>query len=176
MPDGLDRPDPDRVTTPGESRPDRATTPDDPHPDRVTTPDDLHPNQVATREDPDPDQVATREDLARELTLLRNTARKTIRELGKAVDVPYGTLGGWFRGANVPLASQAAVRLDWTPDALVVTVTDDGTSRRAADGRGNGLAGMRERVAAVGGTLVAGPGEEGGFAVVARLPYQKESL
>ncbi|MFD1934920.1 hypothetical protein ACFSKW_25950 [Nonomuraea mangrovi] len=55
---------------------------------------------------PDPDRVATREDLARELTLLRNTARKTIRELGKAVDMPYGTLGGWFRGANVPLASQ----------------------------------------------------------------------
>ncbi|MFI6390211.1 hypothetical protein [Nonomuraea sp. NPDC050540] len=108
MPDGLDRPDPDRVTTPGESRPDRAaTTPDDPRPDRVTNPDGPHSGRATTREDPDPDQVATREDLARELTLLRNTARKTIRELGKAVDVPYGTLGGWFRGANVPLASQA---------------------------------------------------------------------
>ncbi|MFI6297209.1 hypothetical protein ACIBEJ_36850 [Nonomuraea sp. NPDC050790] len=56
---------------------------------------------------PDPDRVTTREDLARELTLLRNTARRTIREIGKAVDMPYGTLGGWFRGANVPLASQA---------------------------------------------------------------------
>ncbi|MFI7135179.1 hypothetical protein ACIBQ1_56660 [Nonomuraea sp. NPDC050153] len=57
---------------------------------------------------PDPDRVVTREDLARELTLLRNEARRTIRELGKAVDMPYGTLGGWFRGANVPLASQTA--------------------------------------------------------------------
>lgn len=57
---------------------------------------------------PDPDRVVTRGDLARELTLLRNQARKTIRELGKAVDMPYGTLGGWFRGANVPLASQTA--------------------------------------------------------------------
>ncbi|GIH23434.1 hypothetical protein Aph01nite_17440 [Acrocarpospora phusangensis] len=59
------------------------------------------------RQHPDPDRVVTREDLARELTLLRNSARKTIRELGKAVGVPYGTLGGWFRGANLPLASQA---------------------------------------------------------------------
>ncbi|MBA2890074.1 hypothetical protein [Nonomuraea soli] len=54
----------------------------------------------------DPDRVATREDLGRELTLLRTTARKTIRELGAAAAMPYGTLGGWFRGANVPLASQ----------------------------------------------------------------------
>ncbi|WP_155357096.1 hypothetical protein [Acrocarpospora macrocephala] len=60
------------------------------------------------RQRPDPDRVVTREDLARELTLLRNSARKTIRELGKAVGVPYGTLGGWFRGANLPLASQAS--------------------------------------------------------------------
>ncbi|GAB3657228.1 hypothetical protein GCM10027589_17170 [Actinocorallia lasiicapitis] len=55
---------------------------------------------------PDPERVATREDLARELTLLRNAAGKTIRELGTVLGIPYGTLGGWFRGANMPLASQ----------------------------------------------------------------------
>ncbi|MDP9869493.1 MULTISPECIES: sensor histidine kinase [Streptosporangium] len=73
-------------------------------------------------------------------------------------------------------AATAAVHVDWTPDALVVTVTDDGASCGTADGQGNGLAGMRERMSAVGGTLEAGPREEGGFAVVARLPYRKESM
>lgn len=72
-------------------------------------------------------------------------------------------------------AATAAVCLDWTPDALVVTVTDDGAGWRTTDGRGNGLAGMRERLSAVGGTLEAGPREEGGFAVVARLPYGEVS-
>ncbi|WP_214327014.1 nSTAND1 domain-containing NTPase [Nonomuraea sediminis] len=59
-------------------------------------------------EDADPDRVVTREHLARELTLLRHQAGKTIRDLGKAVGVPFGTLGGWFRGANLPLAAQTA--------------------------------------------------------------------
>lgn len=35
---------------------------------------------------------------------------------------------------------------------------------------GNGIAGMRERAAALGGELHAAPGEEGGFRVRARLP------
>ncbi|RBQ17777.1 sensor histidine kinase [Spongiactinospora rosea] len=74
-------------------------------------------------------------------------------------------------------AATADVRLDWTPDALVLTVTDDGTGRGTTDGRGNGLAGMRERLSAVGGTLEVGPREVGaGFAVVARLPYLKEGM
>jgi signal transduction histidine kinase len=39
---------------------------------------------------------------------------------------------------------------------------------------GFGLAGMRERVAAVGGDLVAGPDEHGGYDVTARIPLQDQ--
>jgi len=39
---------------------------------------------------------------------------------------------------------------------------------------GHGLIGMRERVAAFGGDLEAGPGPDGGFRVAARLPLAVE--
>lgn len=54
---------------------------------------------------------------------------------------------------------------------LVVTVGDDGpaASWTPRPGAGHGLAGLRERVTALGGTLAAGP-DGAGFAVVARLP------
>lgn len=54
---------------------------------------------------------------------------------------------------------------------MTVTVDDDGPSTHAeAGGSGNGLAGMRERAAALGGTIESGPRADGGFRVVARLP------
>jgi signal transduction histidine kinase len=71
-------------------------------------------------------------------------------------------------------ACRAEVALDYGPDALVVTVSDDGRGGTGASGpdrpAGHGLAGMRERVTILGGSLDAGPRAEGGFAVRARLP------
>ena len=65
--------------------------------------------------------------------------------------------------------AHAAVRLRYGDDALEVEVCDDGRGG-SANGHGNGLAGMAERAAALGGTLDAGPRPGGGFRVCARLP------
>ncbi len=68
----------------------------------------------------------------------------------------------------------ARVQLTYTDSELTLTVDDDGPATRAdAGGSGNGLAGMRERATALGGTIEAGPRDgraDGGFRVVARLP------
>jgi signal transduction histidine kinase len=70
----------------------------------------------------------------------------------------------------------ATVALSWGDGWLGVDVTDTGRGASAngdaADGGGHGLLGMRERAAAVGGTLEAGPRSGGGFSVRARLPTQ----
>jgi signal transduction histidine kinase len=67
----------------------------------------------------------------------------------------------------------ATVRVGYQPEAVVLEIADTGTGRAAGVARpgGHGIAGMRERAAAVGGTLQAGPTAEGRFLVRARLPY-----
>ncbi|MUN41150.1 sensor histidine kinase [Actinomadura litoris] len=72
-------------------------------------------------------------------------------------------------------AREAEVRLRWTEHELEITVTDDGQGDAGADPGwrrgGSGLIGIRERVAACGGTVEAGPLPGGGFRVSARLPH-----
>jgi signal transduction histidine kinase len=70
----------------------------------------------------------------------------------------------------------ASVRLHYAPGALTVQVDDDGQgsgTRPAAPGLG--LIGMRERVAALGGRLSAGPQDGRGFQVLAELPARTPS-
>jgi signal transduction histidine kinase len=72
-----------------------------------------------------------------------------------------------------PAAAQVA--LGFGPDGLEIEVTDTGHGSRpgAAGGTaGHGLAGMRERAAAAGGTVRTGPRPGGGYQVTARLPVQ----
>jgi signal transduction histidine kinase len=72
-------------------------------------------------------------------------------------------------------AGEATVSIHYEPDAVVVEVDDDGrgsTNGAATAADGHGLAGMRERAAALGGRLEAGPVPHrgGGFRVRAWLP------
>jgi len=68
----------------------------------------------------------------------------------------------------------AMVHVRYGDDQLVVAVDDDGPAAGApaasAHGTGSGLVGMRERAAALGGEVVAGPRAGGGFHVAATLP------
>ncbi|MFF2503385.1 sensor histidine kinase [Streptomyces sp. NPDC058067] len=65
----------------------------------------------------------------------------------------------------------ARVEVRYSPAVLSLRIDDDGpATHEAAGGSGNGLAGMRERAAALGGTIEAGPRPDGGFRVRAELP------
>ncbi|MFJ9713188.1 sensor histidine kinase [Streptomyces sp. NPDC101234] len=65
----------------------------------------------------------------------------------------------------------ARVLLEPGGGELRLRIDDDGPATgEDAGGSGNGLAGMRERAAALGGTIEAGPRADGGFRVLAVLP------
>jgi signal transduction histidine kinase len=67
-------------------------------------------------------------------------------------------------------ATGAVVLLHYFDEGIDVEVTDDGHGAPAADaGTGHGLTGMRERAAAYGGSVEAGPRADGGWRVHARL-------
>jgi signal transduction histidine kinase len=70
--------------------------------------------------------------------------------------------------------TQCRVRIVAEQGALTIDVADDGPGsahRPTVPGGGLGLVGMRERAAAHGGTITAGPQAGGGFQVSATLPY-----
>jgi signal transduction histidine kinase len=77
---------------------------------------------------------------------------------------------------HAPGASSVTVTVGDDRCGVTVEVTDDAPRRalsglpRLAPGGGHGLVGLRERAEALGGTLHAGPGPDGGWAVAAELP------
>lgn len=74
---------------------------------------------------------------------------------------------------------EPAVRVELYEErgALHVSVTDDGPCPAAdPQSSGYGLVGMRERARSVGGTLDAGPRDEGGFEVSAVLPVAADPV
>jgi signal transduction histidine kinase len=87
--------------------------------------------------------------------------------------------------------SHVRLHLDYQPDALALEICNDAALRAVpvvvasgergdgglgvgglAGGGGHGLVGMRERVTMLGGSLEAGPTENGGFRVTAVLPLR----
>jgi signal transduction histidine kinase len=70
----------------------------------------------------------------------------------------------------------ATVALHYTPYTFSIQVDDDGKAAvTGTPGSGPGLIGMRERVSALGGRLLAGPQDSGGFQVRAELPARTPS-
>lgn len=72
----------------------------------------------------------------------------------------------------------ARVRIGYAPGRLDLRIDDEGPATGSdAGGSGNGLVGMRERAATLGGTIDAGPRPGGGFRVRAELPVRpKETM
>lgn len=144
--------------------------------------DDLH-HLLDTLRTPDADtpddstlSLATIDDLvahARE-----NGLPTTLTVVGEPVEVPALVQVNLYRIAQEALTNArrhggpeatADVRLRYATDAVELEVTNTGLNR--AGGRpGLGLVGMRERAAASGGTVEAGPRPRGGFLVRARVP------
>ncbi|CAN5908763.1 sensor histidine kinase [soil metagenome] len=76
-------------------------------------------------------------------------------------------------------ASTVTIGIDHGTDVLTVEVVDDGAGDTREPGRGvpttvegNGIRGMHERAAALGGIVETGPASQGGFRVTARLPLE----
>ncbi|MEU0945745.1 sensor histidine kinase [Streptomyces canus] len=121
-------------------------------------------------------------DLAGLPDLVRQVAASTALRVelsvrGRSRPLPPDTEVAAYRAVQEALtntvkhayASCAQVELDWAEDELTLTVTDDGRGPARTTG-GHGLIGLRERAAACGGSAEAGPGPQGGFRVVVRLP------
>ncbi|MED7924313.1 histidine kinase [Nonomuraea sp. LP-02] len=132
----------------------------------------------------DPGDTVPQADLASLDTLIADARAAglevTLDEHGDRAAVPAITAIAVHRVVQESLANtlkhagagKAEVTIGYRPRSITVKVTDDG--RSIPDGadvaEGHGLAGMRERVSALGGALTAGPVAGGGFAVRADIP------
>ncbi|MGW0248499.1 sensor histidine kinase [Nocardia goodfellowii] len=67
-------------------------------------------------------------------------------------------------------ATRASVAVTTENGVVSVRVSDNGTRRRDSSATGQGIAGMRERVRLLGGTLTASRRDQTGFVVDARIP------
>jgi signal transduction histidine kinase len=96
-----------------------------------------------------------------------------IRTLAPAVDlaafrIVQEALTNVMRHAK---SNPVSVDLRYGDDEVVICVDDAGHPVGPDSGHGRGISGMRERAVALGGSLTAGPRADGGFRVLARLPY-----
>lgn len=116
-----------------------------------------------------------------ELVQQAASAGLTVELDGTPPRLPPGTDLAAFRVVQEALTNvvrhsgsrHARVHVEHDPRELRLRIDDDGPPTGAdAGGSGNGLAGMRERAAALGGTIEAGPRPDGGYRVLAVLPLK----
>jgi two-component system sensor histidine kinase DesK len=69
-------------------------------------------------------------------------------------------------------ADRCEIAVERDGDEVVVRMADDGVARGASGGDGSGVAGLRERFAAVGGRVEAAPRAAGGFVLTGRAPHR----
>jgi two-component system sensor histidine kinase DesK len=67
-------------------------------------------------------------------------------------------------------AANCRIQLSIMDKAAELRIVDDGTGPITPDGHGNGLAGLAERVQALGGSMSSGAGPDGGFMVHVQVP------
>ncbi len=67
-------------------------------------------------------------------------------------------------------ASRVEVTVDYRPDAIALTISDNGNGATSTPSTGHGLIGMRERVTLLGGEFSARPLPGYGFQVSAHIP------
>lgn len=112
---------------------------------------------------------------------LRSAGVAVELEVEPVADLPAATHSAGYRIVQEALtnvarhadASVARVSVRQLDGAVEITIVDNGTGAAAPPGpavAGNGLRGMRERAAELGGTLEAAPAQSGGWQVRARLP------
>ncbi len=95
-----------------------------------------------------------------------------VRPLPEAVDLTAYRLvqESLTNTAKHAAGAAACVRLAFRPGVLALSVEDNGPPVASVRAEGHGIIGMRERAAALGGWLSAGPRSGGGFRVLAELP------
>lgn len=122
--------------------------------------------------------------------VVRSGVTVEVRVEGHRTDVPAGIDLAAYRIVQEALTNvikhagrvRATVLVRYTDDAVTVEVDDEGAaatgsratpvSQAVSTAAGQGLVGMRERVAMYHGDLHVGPGPAGGFHVAARLPFE----
>ncbi len=126
-----------------------------------------------------PDLAAAVDDLAREWRTRHPELVLDTELEGDLGDLGETTTLALFRAVQEALtnvlkhaaATRVALRLVRDEAEVRLDVTDDGCGGASlATGSRHGLAGMRERIAALGGTVQAGPAPEGGFRVSITVP------